>query len=55
MKTFYRFLLAWARIDLMIARSTGRGPQFIAALCADERRWEKALWDLEHPLHLGRG
>lgn len=51
MTTFYRILLTWTRFDLAVARSTGRGPQFIAALLADEQKWEKALWDLAHPLH----
>ena len=52
MKLFYKFLLAWTRFDITVARSTGRGQHFIAALLADEARWERALWNLEHPLHV---
>ena len=52
MKTFYTLLLYWTRFDLTVARSTGRGQHFIAALLADEARWERALWNLEHPLNL---
>jgi len=48
---FYRFLLHWTRFDLTVARSTGRGPQFIAQLIADEQRWERCLWDCKHPLN----
>ena len=54
MKLFYKFLLAWTQFDLTVARSTGRSQQAIAALLADESRWERALWNLEHPLHLSR-
>ena len=52
MRLFYRFLLTWTRFDITLARSTGRGQHFIAALLADEARWERALWNLEHPLHV---
>ena len=52
MKTFYTLLLYWTRFDITVARSTGRGQHFIAALLADESRWERALWNLEHPLHI---
>ena len=52
MRLFYRFLLTWTRFDITLARSTGRGQHFIAALLADEERWERALWNLEHPLHI---
>ena len=52
MKTFYTLLLFFTRFDLAIARSTGRNPDHIAALCADERAYEKALWDLDHQLHI---
>ena len=52
MRLFYRFLLTWTRFDITLARSTGRGQHFIAALLADEARWERALWNLEHPLNL---
>lgn len=43
MKAFYRFLLAWARIDLQIALSTGRNPANIEQLQRDVDRWEHAL------------
>lgn len=52
MKLFYTFLLHWTQFDLTVARSTNRGQHFIAALLADEARWERALWNLEHPLHI---
>lgn len=52
MKTFYTLLLYWTRFDITVARSTGRGQHFIAALLADEARWERELWNLEHPLHV---
>ena len=52
MKLFYKFLLAWTQFDLTVARSTGRNQQAIAALIRDEQRWESALWNLEHPLHI---
>ena len=52
MKLFYTLLLRWTRFDITVARSTGRGQHFIAALLADEARWERALWNLEHPLNL---
>lgn len=52
MKLFYTLLLHWTRFDIAVARSTGRGQHFIAALLADEARWERALWNLEHPLHV---
>ena len=44
MNALYTFLLAWTRIDLRIARSTGRNPAHIAQLQDDERKWELALW-----------
>jgi len=50
---FYKFLLYWTRFDLTVARSTGRRQESIAALIADEQRWEKALWDCQNPLILG--
>jgi hypothetical protein len=51
--TFYRFLLHITQLELAIARSTGRRQESIAALIADEQRWEKALWDCQNPLILG--
>ena len=52
MKLFYTFLLHWTQFDIAVARSTGRGQHFIAALLEDEARWERALWDLQHPLNV---
>jgi hypothetical protein len=47
MRLFYRFLLVWSSIDLMIARSTGRNPADIAQLTHDCQKWELALWQQE--------
>jgi hypothetical protein len=47
---FYKFLLYLTQLELAIARSTGRRQESIAALIADEQRWEKALWDCQNPL-----
>ncbi len=47
MKIFYRFMIAWSQIDLMIARSTGRNPDNIAAISKDIQRWELELFNLE--------
>jgi len=44
MTAFYTVLLAWTRIDLRIARSTGCNPAHVAQLINDERKWELALW-----------
>jgi len=49
--TFYRFLLHITQLELAIARSTGRRQESIAALIADEQRWERCLWDCKHPLN----
>jgi hypothetical protein len=53
MITFYRLMLYLTQFELAIARSTGRRQESIAALIADEQRWEKALWDCQNPLILG--
>jgi len=50
-KTFYSFLLYLTQLELAIARSTGRRQESIAALIADEQRWERCLWDCKHPLN----
>lgn len=47
MQAFYRFLLAWTRIDIQIARSTGRNPANILALRQDEDEYSRALCRLE--------
>ena len=47
MRVFYAFLLAWTRLDLQIARSTGRNPDHIAQLLRDESDYERALIRLE--------
>lgn len=43
MTLFYRFLLAWTHLDLIIARSTGRNPDHIAVLEKDKEDYELAL------------
>ncbi|MCR4305072.1 MAG: hypothetical protein NUV63_12770 [Gallionella sp.] len=45
---FYSFLLGWTRLDLMIARSTGRNPEHIAQLCRDQSAYETEItrWEL---------
>ncbi len=47
-----RTMLYLTQFELAIARSTGRRQESIAALIADESRWEKALWDCRNPLIL---
>lgn len=48
MRYFYKFLLAWTELDLMIARSTGRNPAHISTLIADRDRWSMHLFLLEN-------
>ena len=55
MKTFYTLLLYCTRLELAYWRQHAHSSRHTAALIADEREYEKKLWDLEHPLHLGRG
>ncbi len=52
MRAFLSILLYCTRLELAIARSTGRRQESIAALIADERKWEKALWGCKTPLIL---
>lgn len=52
MKTFYTLLLYCTRLELAYFRSVDHSSKHIAALCEDERRWEKALFDLDHPLRI---
>lgn len=47
LRAFYRFLLAWTRLDIQIARSTGRNPAHILALRQDEDSYERAICRLE--------
>lgn len=47
MKTFYSFLLAWAEIDLAIAKGTGRNSEHIAQLIKECSVWEHELLMLE--------
>lgn len=47
MQCFYEFLLAWTRIDIQIALSTGRSPDHVAVLLRDEDEYERALLRLE--------
>ena len=53
MKHFARFILWFLYRDQITARSTGRGPQHVAALNDMVAEWELILWNAEHPLHLG--
>ena len=53
MTTLCRIMLYLTQLELAIARSTGRRQESIAALIADEQKWEKALWDCKNPLILG--
>jgi len=50
MKHFYRFLIWWAEFDLVVARSTGRGPHYIAAAAQDLDRWQMCLWQEQYKL-----
>ena len=50
MKFFYSVLLWFAETELVIARSTGRNPDHIAALAADVQRWSLAMWQEEWKL-----
>jgi hypothetical protein len=52
-KHFARFILWFLYRDQITARSTGRGPQYVAALNDMIAEWELILWNAEHPLHLG--
>jgi len=47
LQALYRFLLAWAKLDLAIGLATGRAPYFIEADRESVRRWEAALHQLE--------
>jgi hypothetical protein len=47
-----KVMLYLTQFELAIARSTGRRQESIAALIADEQKWEKALWDCRNPLIL---
>lgn len=47
LQRFYEFLLAWTRIDIQIANSTGRNPAHVAVLRQDEDEYERALLRLE--------
>jgi hypothetical protein len=53
MKHFARLVLWFLYRDQITARSTGRGPQYVAALNDMIAEWELILWNAEHPLHLG--
>lgn len=44
MKPLAHVCLWFLRIDLMIARSTGRNPDNIAAISAAIDEWEMVLW-----------
>lgn len=46
---FYGFMLAWTRLDIRIARSTGQNMDNIMQLLRDEDEYERMLtrWELE--------
>lgn len=50
MKTFYTLLLYLTRLELAYFKAVDHSSKHIEALIADERAYEKALWDLDHPL-----
>jgi hypothetical protein len=53
MKHFAKVILWYLSWDQIISRSTGRGPQYVAALNEMVAEWELILWNAEHPLYLG--
>jgi len=52
MKAFYTLLLFCTRLELAYFKSVTHSSKHIKQLIADEAKWEKALWDLDHPLHI---
>jgi len=51
MKLFYRFLLGWTRLDLIIARSAPTlNMRNIEQLCRDESEYDRQLIRLENGL-----
>lgn len=52
MKTFYTLLLYCTRLELAYFKKVNHSSKHIKALIADEREYEKKLWDLDHPLHV---
>ena len=51
MKYFYAFMLYCTELELALARQVPvRNPDYIAALKADQSRWEKELklWEVNH-------
>lgn len=51
-RTFYTLLLYCTRLELAYFKTVQHSSKHIKALIADERAYEKALWDLDHPLHI---
>lgn len=52
MKTFYSLLLYCTQLELAYFKKHIHSQKHINALIADESSYEKALWNLEHPLHI---
>lgn len=52
MKAFYTLMLYLTRLELAHFKRHVHSSAHIQSLIADERRWERALWDLEHRLHV---
>ena len=52
MRNFYTLLLYLSRLELAYFKSVTHSSKHINQLIKDEAKWEKALWDLDHPLHL---
>jgi hypothetical protein len=50
---FYRLMLYLTQLELAYFKKHVHSSKHIAALIADEQRWEKALWDCKNPLILG--
>ena len=50
LRAFYAFLLGWTRLDIQIARSTGRNPEHVLRLRQDEDEYTRQLFRLEHSL-----
>ena len=52
MRAFYTLLLFCTRLELAYFKSVTHSSKHIKQLIKDEAEYEKALWDLDHPLHL---
>ena len=52
MRNFYTLLLYLTRLELAYFKSVTHSSKHIKQLIEDEAKWGKALWHLDHPLHL---